>query len=898
MAWGMIVITTILLMASFLITKHARGELVLSWQRVPVRTVIHEIGYCYQVSLGKTWMSSHERPSPAKIFENGIPLGPGNSQHDDIRKIGKGKFSFWYNYLFFSASDNSDPGSNGRKYEILWPTPLNKRFVYILYGMSLISMLISCFVMVPIVRRRLIELRYQDKSEYLSRLFRCHGVRVLFNYARGLVLAILLYFGYMLSSKPEWTANISGRISLFMCIYSLCGLLGFYLFFLIKTRKNVSFIRVLIRTAAFLALLQFLNIRAENSIQSISALWVLFNNVIPFGLGVIAGLAYIQLFPDEGVRNNLKTGASVIEKWGLLLTVIISVVILLPEVTIPLVSRWDMSGYMDSHMYDFNAHNIATGSVLQGNAFVMPLYQYGMALIYFVFGHFFYVQQIVNALMAILTTMFLCLTAWNLFRSQWAVIIAGVMGAYARQLHAFIYITQIENWYLPLIAFNLFAWSCYWRRPVISHLVLLSLSAGLALNCRSQATLYYLLLIFAPFFITGLSFKKRCLHTFIGGLVLLVTLMPWSLRNYYYEGSFTPVSTQTEVIFVLNDHSIPLYGVIENNWVKYLDEYKRNYKDKTERLRVMKSDFIKNTFSDPVWLTKALYWRAVAFYNLLPPGVWAKNGPASTNWKVEFIPYVSSGYSSLFFIAIALTGLVTTPNRTTIFLFLGILAQMAVIIAVPPGDPRYGYPVIPYHMILGLFAFMSINKGVCLSASNSEECLFTKKRLHIIASIFFAVIIFMLLCHVSYGRYHLFRPLMEKAVIFDSSVKVDEKLPCLNDYYKWSLKKLGPAPVFKQGDKIRLKTKVTNYMLPPKTVGIVPYLPQFAYDPLRETFYYGGEESAGYIGITFFGATLNSVIREGDTVEAEGTILCADTENQTLAVWFWVKVEKAVKLTM
>jgi hypothetical protein len=104
--------------------------------------------------------------------------------------------------------------------------------------------------------------------------------------------------------------------------------------------------------------------------------------------------------------------------------------------------------------------------------------------------------------------------------------------------------------------------------------------------------------------------------------------------------------------------------------------------------------------------------------------------------------------------------------------------------------------------------------------------------------------------------------------------------------------------VFKQGDRITFKIKVTNYMLPPKTGGIVPYLPKFASDPFRETFYYGfpGEGSSGYIGVTYFGATLNSVIREGETIEGEGTVLYVDTENTTLPIWFWVKVEKAVKI--
>lgn len=52
------------------------------------------------------------------VLEDGVPLGPGNARHDDIRTRGGGRFSFWYDYVYFSSSDNTDPRTNGRRYEI------------------------------------------------------------------------------------------------------------------------------------------------------------------------------------------------------------------------------------------------------------------------------------------------------------------------------------------------------------------------------------------------------------------------------------------------------------------------------------------------------------------------------------------------------------------------------------------------------------------------------------------------------------------------------------------------------------------------------------------------------------------------------------------------------------
>jgi hypothetical protein len=54
--------------------------------------------------------------SSLRLYEGSTPLGPAHSVHDDIRTVGRGRFSHWGNALFFSASDNTDPRANGRSY--------------------------------------------------------------------------------------------------------------------------------------------------------------------------------------------------------------------------------------------------------------------------------------------------------------------------------------------------------------------------------------------------------------------------------------------------------------------------------------------------------------------------------------------------------------------------------------------------------------------------------------------------------------------------------------------------------------------------------------------------------------------------------------------------------------
>ena len=55
------------------------------------------------------------------VLENGQPLGLAHAGHADIRAIGQGRFSHWKEVLYFSASDNSNPNTNGRTYAIGLP---------------------------------------------------------------------------------------------------------------------------------------------------------------------------------------------------------------------------------------------------------------------------------------------------------------------------------------------------------------------------------------------------------------------------------------------------------------------------------------------------------------------------------------------------------------------------------------------------------------------------------------------------------------------------------------------------------------------------------------------------------------------------------------------------------
>ncbi len=76
-----------------------------------LKKIRHNGGFAYVARTMRLGLNS------AILLENDVPLpGPVGASHDSIRKLGNGRYSFWYAEVYFSSSDNSDPRKNGRSY--------------------------------------------------------------------------------------------------------------------------------------------------------------------------------------------------------------------------------------------------------------------------------------------------------------------------------------------------------------------------------------------------------------------------------------------------------------------------------------------------------------------------------------------------------------------------------------------------------------------------------------------------------------------------------------------------------------------------------------------------------------------------------------------------------------
>ncbi|MFZ2641309.1 MAG: Ig domain-containing protein [Verrucomicrobiia bacterium] len=121
--------TVVILMVVLALTGGAaRGDQPKRYP-VPSKCIQAESGHCYIASMdfGEEGDKDTGNKSGLLLFEDGKSLGPARAVHKDIREKGGGRYSHWTRHsLYVSASDNSDPRRNGRRYEVASTNPKNE----------------------------------------------------------------------------------------------------------------------------------------------------------------------------------------------------------------------------------------------------------------------------------------------------------------------------------------------------------------------------------------------------------------------------------------------------------------------------------------------------------------------------------------------------------------------------------------------------------------------------------------------------------------------------------------------------------------------------------------------------------------------------------------------------
>ena len=102
------------------------GKLVIQLERPFFELQGSEIAFSVKVPSLDHLSDTMEFPerSPFLLYENTTRLGPPHTEHAEIVKHGRGRFSHWNDSGFiFSSSDGSSPRTNGRTYWAVIPLP-------------------------------------------------------------------------------------------------------------------------------------------------------------------------------------------------------------------------------------------------------------------------------------------------------------------------------------------------------------------------------------------------------------------------------------------------------------------------------------------------------------------------------------------------------------------------------------------------------------------------------------------------------------------------------------------------------------------------------------------------------------------------------------------------------
>jgi len=95
------------------------GAFFGGWSSRRLRRMVPDSGFCFRAWALWRVTSDRDGRSALILLEDGIPLPSPHTPHDDIRRLGAGRYSHWRWHVYFSSSDDTDPRRNGRIYKLI-----------------------------------------------------------------------------------------------------------------------------------------------------------------------------------------------------------------------------------------------------------------------------------------------------------------------------------------------------------------------------------------------------------------------------------------------------------------------------------------------------------------------------------------------------------------------------------------------------------------------------------------------------------------------------------------------------------------------------------------------------------------------------------------------------------
>lgn len=346
----------------------------------------------------------------------------------------------------------------------------------------------------------------------------------------------------------------------------------------------------------------------------------------------------------------------------------------------------DQRTYDDLALSLLNEHQYAVNG--KTTAYVTPLYPIFLSIIYFFFGHSYFVVRIIQTFLGFLVCLITYFIAKEIFNKSVALVVLFLMAIH----NFFIVFTRLlmsENLFIFLVALSILFLVKFSKKPTYFSASLFGLFSSLATLTRSAHFLFiFMVIVFLslrPNIVNAVY--KKLLRFFV--LMLLCFIIPvsiWTIRNYLVFKRFIPLGTEAGII---------LYAAYNPPQGKILDSSVRD--DVTAAASKLPEfeygqSLLKHAFlsikKDPKKIYKYIPLKLMYFFSIFDWVVFGDSGVY--NFSFAFI-------LPLAFLGIILLFRKKYPDIKLILLF-PLIYYLFITITIW-GVPRTRFPIEPYLII-------------------------------------------------------------------------------------------------------------------------------------------------------------------------------------------------------
>lgn len=370
---------------------------------------------------------------------------------------------------------------------------------------------------------------------------------------------------------------------------------------------------------------------------------------------------------------------------------------------------------VDARAYDKIAWNIAEGNgyreeakidIKQDNALlrVGPIYEYFLAGIYKLFGHYYGPVWVIQALLHAMSAFFIYLISLAIFEDHEGRakigLIAAVVFAFYPDLVEISAMLMTETLYLFFVCLALYLFFRYLKQPTLHSLWRLSVIAGLAVLARPP------LLFCLPIILYHFLKTKHYKHALIFISILILVFTPWTVRNHMVYQKMMPFGSAGQLNFWIGNYP---GGNGEQESPKEANDFILNNEVWTvgdESVRQFKNFVVEHPGEFSLLSLK----RINKYFSIFRPmGFWFYD----SGWS-QIIFVASSAAVSFFVLILALAGMILiikSKNKPVALNYLALFTVATpIILFVTVVETRYRFQIYPFLAILAAYFIVEYKK--------------------------------------------------------------------------------------------------------------------------------------------------------------------------------------------